>query len=176
MKHRLTPQIRFLLLFGAIAAVLFGAYCFPYKERGMSEGLFHTYLSGYAHFVGMLLSWIDPSIRVTENVLSGRFSMAIIKTCDAMEVNILLVSATAAFPAPWRRKAIVLPVALVLLVLTNVFRLVALYLIGIYMPSAFEVMHFEVFPLVMVAAAALLFVGSIRVMAPPTLNVESNAT
>ena len=157
---------RFIVFFCIIAAVLLGLYCFPYKERGISERWFQLYLSGYAHLVGALLSPIDASVVVAGNVLRGRFSMAIIKTCDAMEINILLVSAIAAFPASLRRKLVVLPVALALLVAANIGRLVILYLVGIHLPGVFDRLHFEVFPLLMMAAAVLVFFGAVRVMTP----------
>lgn len=146
--------------------VLLGLYSFPYQENGISESFFRIYLSGYAQVVAGVLSRIDPTLLVMGNVLMGQFSMVIIKTCDAMEVNILLISAVAAFPAPLVRKVLVLPATLSLVVSTNVIRLILLYLAGMYFPSAFEALHFDVFPLLMVVAGVLIFLFSIRLLSP----------
>ena len=165
-KKPRSPSVGFLLRFGLIAAGLFGLYCFPYAENGFSEGWFHHYLNGYAELVGFLLSKLDPTVAVHGNVLSGRFSMSIIKTCDAMEINILTVSAIAAFPGPWKRKLVAVPVALAVLVSVNIARLISLYFVGVYRPNAFEFLHFELFPLVMVAVSVLLLLGAVRIMRP----------
>ena len=157
-------EIRFLLTFGTIALVLLGLYNFPYKELGFSEDWFHAYLSGYASMVGTLLSFVDSSVTVSGNVLMGRFSMVIIKTCDAMEVNILLIAAIGAFPAGLRIKAVVLPLSILLLVTANVLRLTTLYLSGIYLPSLFDTLHYEIWPLLMIIVAVLIYLLSMRLM------------
>ena len=48
---------------------------------------------------------------------------------------------------------------LTLLVLVNVFRICTLYFLGVYAPSAFEVAHIEVWPIIIILATAAEFVG-----------------
>jgi len=88
---------RYPLLAAAIAALLFGIYSYPYADNGTMAAATQRYLSGYAHMVGAVLSLLDPHVVVRANRIDGwAFSMSIVKTCDAMEVNILLASALAA--------------------------------------------------------------------------------
>ena len=48
------------------------------------------------------------------------------------------------------------------LVLLNVIRICALYAVGVHAPALFSVVHEQVFPLLLVAAAALAFLGCAR--------------
>jgi exosortase/archaeosortase family protein len=146
-------QILFAARFALIAAGLFAVYCFPYAENGFSERLFISYLRGYALTAGSLLRLVEPSVVVSDNNVIGRFSMSIIKSCDAMEANILFSAAILAFPGAWRRKAVALVAGLAMLVAANLVRLCSLYYVGVYLPSSFEFMHVEVWPLLMMAAA-----------------------
>jgi exosortase/archaeosortase family protein len=91
--------------------------------------------------------------------LTGRFSLEIVKNCDAMEVNILFVSAVLAFPEKAWKRLVGIVCGLPILVLLNVLRICALYFIGVHAFALFETFHLELFPLVLVAAAGAIFVG-----------------
>jgi exosortase/archaeosortase family protein len=154
---RLGPASRFAVSFVLIAAVLFALYFFPYAERGGSEAWFNAYLAQYARAVALVVGCFERGITVAGNIVSGRFRMSIIKSCDGMETNILFCAATLAFPGAWRRKWIALPVGLAALVAFNVLRLSCLYFIGVFFPSAFEFAHFDVWPLFLVSFALVDF-------------------
>jgi exosortase/archaeosortase len=96
---------RYPLTVAAIAAPLFVFYCYPYADNGVMAAGIHCYLSIYAKMVGTVLSALDPSVVVNGNDVAGRmFSVRIVQTCDAMEVNILLAAALAGFPMPLGRR------------------------------------------------------------------------
>ena len=155
--RRNRASLRFGIVFASLASVLFVAYCFPYEKNGPSETFFQWYLRGYARLAGGLLSILEPSIKVAGNQINGRFSIAIVKNCDAMEVNILFVSAMLAFPAPWSRRLSATLFGLVILIAANLIRICSLYYIGIYAQGAFELAHIELFPLLLVVTAVLEF-------------------
>ena len=75
-------------------------------------------------------------------------------------------------PVRCSSKAWILPLGLVLLVATNILRLVTLYLVGIHLPSYFDFMHLEVLPLVMVAVTVVLFLWAARLMKRVATRVE----
>jgi exosortase/archaeosortase family protein len=83
--------------------------------------------------------------------------MQIVKSCDAMEANILFAAALLAIAAPWLRKAAALVVGLAALVAVNLVRLVLLYWTGVYASSAFEFLHYDVWPLLMIVFATFDF-------------------
>ncbi len=156
-RLELRAGTRFALLFAALSAALFGVYFFPYAERGGSESFFAVYLARYASLVGYALRLVEPHVSVSGNVVAGRFSMQIIKSCDGMEANILFCAATLAFPGPWLRKLLAVVGGLLALVAFNVLRLCSLYFIGIYFPSAFEFAHFDLWPLLVISFALVEF-------------------
>jgi exosortase/archaeosortase family protein len=157
-----TPGASFVLRFVLIAAVLLLMYAYPYPAGTFMSTLFERFLNGYAQTAGALLTQIDPTVHVVGNRIEGRFPLAIVRDCDAMQVNILFVSAVAAFPAGlWRRCAGV-AVGLGLLVAANLSRIVSLYFVGVAAPDSFEVAHREVWPLALIAVALGLFLAWTR--------------
>jgi exosortase H (IPTLxxWG-CTERM-specific) len=163
-RLRLTPSTRFVLSFAAISAVLFGVYFFPYAENGGSEAWFTAYLARYARLVGHALNLLEPQVSVSGNIVSGRFSMSIVKSCDGMEANILFCAAMLAFPGPWLRKGLAVALGLTALVGFNVLRLCSLYYVGVYFPSAFEFAHFDLWPLLVIGFALIDFLFFARWM------------
>lgn len=151
-------RIHFAVVFGAVAGVLLTAYSFPYAAHGMAEGwFFDRYLSAYARIAGLVVRFGDPTVRVFGNQLVGGVSLTVAKNCDAMDVNILFVSAIVAFPAAWGRRAVGIAGGLALLIAANISRIVSLYYIGVSWPGSFEAVHAEVWPFAMVALAVSEF-------------------
>ena len=151
------PQLRFVLVFTAIAGVLLTIYSFPYAEHGLGEGWFTAYLALYARLAGAALRLWDSSVTVNGIELTGRTSLTIAKNCDAMDVNILFGAAVLAFPAAWSRRVFGLVFGIVALIFVNVIRIVSLYIMLVHWHSAFEFAHAEVWPLAFVLIAVLMF-------------------
>jgi exosortase/archaeosortase family protein len=150
-------QLRFALTFVLAAGALFSLYAFPYAERGRVQRWFGVYLAGYARLAGHVLGLFDSQVRVVGNVIAGRGSLAIVKTCDAMEANLLFFAAVLAVPARWSRKAVAAVLGTALLVAVNVARICSLYFVGIYFPGAFEFIHIEVWPALLIIVATAEF-------------------
>jgi exosortase/archaeosortase family protein len=162
----LEPRSRFVAAFLVLSGVGLGAYFFPYDLLGIhADGTFVVYLSAYARLTGLVLHLLDPAVSVVDSTINGRFAMQIVRSCDAMEANILFVAAVLAFPGPWARKAVALPAGLAALVATNVARLCCLYFVGVYAPARFDFAHYELWPLAMVAFATVDFLLCARWMA-----------
>lgn len=155
----ISAQVRFALRFVGFGLPLFAAYTFPYDEHGRFAGWFESYLSGYAHLVGAALSVFESGIHVSGQDISGRFNLRIIQSCDAMEAVILFAAAVLAFPATWPRRALGLVAGMTGIVVVNVARICSLYYVGLYLPARFEFYHLEVWPLLLVASAALAFLA-----------------
>jgi exosortase/archaeosortase family protein len=173
------PALRFAVTFAALAGLMFAAYAFPYAEHGVSERVLHDYLSGYARVAGGILSIFDPRVVVHGNVVSGRTALSIVKTCDAMEANLLFLAAVLAFPAApaaarrrWPRKLLAALAGIVAISALNVVRICSLYAVGVYFPSAFELLHVEVWPLLLIVAAAAIFVAAARFLSRPPAALE----
>ncbi len=150
-------RLRFAAAFVAVGGGLLALYSFPYAEHGMREVGFAWYLGAYARAAGSLIHLADPTVRVSGADLVGRTSLTVAKNCDAMDVNLLLAAAMIAFPAPWKRRLVGIFAGVGLLSVVNLLRIVTLYQINIHAPRAFEFIHAEVFPLVMVVLAVGAF-------------------
>jgi exosortase/archaeosortase family protein len=154
-----------------IAAALFVAYFYPYPEDSSVAMTVRSYLAGYARIVGAMVSAFEPNVVVDGSTIHGpRFSMRMVRTCDAMEVNILLLATIAAFPMPLWRRFVIAPAAVLTLVFVNIARLCVLYWLGAHAPSWFDRTHQTLAPLFMVASALVVFVIATHQKAsqPPT--------
>lgn len=153
------PGLRYALTGGTLAALLFVAYFYPHPEGSTIERMLRAYLAGYAEMVGAILAALEPSVRVQGATIVGpRFSMTIVRTCDAMEVNILLLAAVATFPMPLVRRFFAASASLLVLIVVNVLRLCSLYWLGSYAPACFERAHQVFAPLLLVGSAIVIFV------------------
>jgi exosortase/archaeosortase family protein len=147
---------------------LFGVYAFPYQEAGLSEAWFEHYLSWHARAAGAVLAGLESvfsshvTVQVQGAVIGGRYPLEIVKNCDAIEILILFAAAVLAFPASLRQRAWGLALGLPALVLLNLLRICTLYFIGAHAPERFDTFHVEVWPLCLVAATTLLFLGYAR--------------
>jgi len=148
---------RFALRYALIAGTLFAIYAFPFELFGVKGDWLSGYLAAYARLAGAVLGLFEPGIVVSGARIDGRFPLQIVRNCDAIEINILFVSAVSAFPAVWKRRAIALALGLPALVALNVIRICTLYFVGARAPERFAVVHEQIFPFFLVLGAALAF-------------------
>ena len=154
------------MLFAAIAVPLLVAYYFPYASDSWVHKLLEKYLRGYAAAAGTMLRVFEPNIRVNGQDILGRYSMRIVKTCDGMDVNILFASAVLAWPTGFRQRLVAVATGLTLLSVMNVLRICTLYCVGVYAPTSFELVHIELWPIAILAAAAGSFMAFTRYARP----------
>ncbi len=150
-------RTRFVVAFVVLAGCMLAFYYFPRTDESPVERWTAEYLRLYTRMVSWPIAIFDRGVSAHGNLIAGRFSMQIVKSCDAMEGNILFISALLAVSAPWRRKAVALLVGLCGLVALNLVRLFVLYWVGVFVPSAFDFLHLDVWPLLMIAFAAIDF-------------------
>src|SRR5580692_2404666 len=120
-------SVRFVVVFGVLAVALLGFYYFPYPQGSTARSWLDAYLKGYAAISGSILKWFDPTLLVQGQSLTGRFSLRIVKTCDAMDVQILFVSAVIAWPGPWVRRLVVGALGAAVILVANIVRICSLY-------------------------------------------------
>jgi exosortase/archaeosortase family protein len=157
-------RTRFVVAFTVLATALLAFYYFPRTGDDVVEQWTASYLRLYTRVASWPIGIFDRQVSAHGNLIAGRFSMQIVKSCDAMEANILFTAALLAIRGPWARKLIALAGGLGALVAFNLVRLFALYWIGVFAPSVFEFLHLDVWPLLMIAFAALDFVVCVRWM------------
>lgn len=153
---------QFALRYALIGGALFALYAFPFELFGVERDPLEGYLRVFARLAGAALHVVDQGVSVSGTLINGRFPLQIVRNCDAAEINILFGSAVLAFPAPVSRKLVSLLVGLTLLVTANVARICSLYFVGVHRSGWFKLLHEEVWPLLLVVLAALLFLRVAR--------------
>jgi exosortase/archaeosortase family protein len=152
-------RARFLGTFVLCAGTLLILYSFPYAENGAKERCFIDYLAAYARVTGAVLRLFDSGIRVVGREIVGTVTLTIAKNCDAMDVNIVFAAAVLAFPARWRARLLGVAIGTGVLAIVNILRIASLYGIDARWPGSFEIVHAEVWPLLLVALAVAMFLG-----------------
>lgn len=157
------------MVFGLVAVALVGVYHLPYADGSFPRQLQGYYLRTYAAVAGRLIALFDPRVVIDGILIAGRFQMRIVRSCDAFEAIALVVAAVVAFPATWRQRLLGGGAAVAALFAVNVLRLGSLYLVGVLRPDLFELFHAEVWPPVIIAVAAALFLAwAARVQRSPS--------
>jgi exosortase/archaeosortase family protein len=154
-----SPARRFAVQFVVLAGVLLAVYYFPYSNDSRTKSFFDSYLHAYAALAGGVLHWFEPTLVVRGQEIIGRYSLRIIKTCDAMDTQILLASAILSWPASPRFRAIAALCGVVAMAMLNVFRICSLYYVGLFFPTMFDFAHLELWPAVIVLSSVAGFVA-----------------
>ncbi len=152
------PVLRFFIIF----TLLIGLFYFLHVTTQFfyhDFNLLPAYLRFITQLVGMMLQWLGQEVTVIgTTIVSSAFSVNIILGCSAIEAMMLFVCAILAFPSPLVLKLPGIVIGTVLLFLLNLVRIVSLFLIGVYAPRWFEVMHLDVWQAIFILLAMLFFV------------------
>lgn len=157
-----SPASRFVVRFAAFALAGFVAYGFPYAPESAVSGWFESYLRTYAEVVAVVLSLFESNVVVHGTTLIGRTTIQVVRSCDAMDANVLLGSAILASEGARARKLFMLVLALLFVASLNVTRIVSLYFALVHYPSCFDALHLEVWPLILLSGAGAAFLVSLR--------------
>jgi exosortase/archaeosortase family protein len=144
---------RFLPLMGAFYALLY----FPYGEHSLPGRMLEGYVRLQAAMAGGLLHLFDHSVSVAGSLVSGRFSLAIILDCAAVDAQALFAATLIAFPAPWKKKLAGLGAGILVITAANLARIIALYYVGVNWPQQFKFLHEDVFQFGIIAVTCAAF-------------------
>jgi exosortase H (IPTLxxWG-CTERM-specific) len=134
-------------------------YLFPYPDGSPPLQVVGFYLRSYARAAGGVLALFDPTVHVSGVLISGRFPLRIVRSCDAGEAMALLVAAVTAFPATWKERLTGAIAGTAVIFVVNVVRICALYFTGVLRPDLFDFVHHDVWPLVIILVALVVFVA-----------------
>lgn len=136
------PLVRFVIVF----ILLIGVFYAFYIPISQVEG-YNSYLALFAKATGGILSLFGEDISVSgTDVKSSLFAMQIVPGCDGMEAMALFVSAVLASPVSLRLRIWFILPGILGVLLVDLVRLVSLFYIGAYWPKALHVMHWDIWP------------------------------
>jgi exosortase H (IPTLxxWG-CTERM-specific) len=148
------PIFAFVLVFGALLALFYGLTLTPLFKKTLFPG----YLRLNAVVSSAILSGLGQGTSISgTGISSARCTIDIRRGCDAVEPTALFVAAVLAFPAAFRRKISGVLAGMVLLALLNLVRIISLFLVGVYFPKAFELMHGDVWQALFILLSILLW-------------------
>jgi exosortase H (IPTLxxWG-CTERM-specific) len=144
---------------GLFLALVLGAH-YALEHEAVWTSFRKPYCDWLARVSGGLLTLLGVEATTAGNVIDAEgLRLSIVRSCDALLAMAILAAALVAFPSAWRAKAIGLAVGLPLLFLVNLFRIVALALLGLQSSRLFEIVHVYVFQVFLIAATVGYFVG-----------------
>lgn len=144
--------LRFILL---LLGLLIAFHVF-WAGRYAQENLVPAYLRFWARSTAATLHLFgEPATAAGATVISPRFSVDILKGCDAIDPMSLFAAAVLAFPAGWRRKFAGLVAGIMLILALNLVRLVSLFYVGIHLPGWFDFAHYEFWQVAFILLAIL---------------------
>lgn len=135
------PILKFLLGFIGCMAVFYGIYFSSFYQSFIEKPLLYF----QANIGNGILHLLDHDTKVAGAAIgSNNFSVDIQNGCDGMEAIAILVSGILIFPASARQKGKGLLWGISTLVVLNLLRIAALYLIGInFSKQVFELFHIQ---------------------------------
>ncbi len=121
--------------------------------------LLPSYQQMNAAISGMILSLLGQNITVVgDSISTPGFAITIKEGCDAIEPIALFVFAVFAFPVPFLKKIPGIIIGVLILVALNFVRIVSLFLIGLYFPKAFDIMHIDVWQAIFILIAIIFWI------------------
>jgi exosortase/archaeosortase family protein len=172
------PILRFVLLFCVLMAVFEGLCAVPVAR----DHLFPGYLRINARGAAAILRLLGTQSTVNNLVMSSasedvQFEMEVRRGCDAVDPSLVFLSAILAFPGRIRTKIPGMVIGTSALMLINFVRIVSLFLVGVYFPSVFELMHVDVWQVAFIFLAILFWViWAARVSLPGVVPADASET
>ena len=153
------PVLRFFIICSVLMVCFCAAYYAPPWESESLESFFKAYRGFYAAVSAEVLGLLGTQATARDQlIISSEMSLKIVRSCEAMEATALLICAVVAAPVSIRRKLAGIVAGVLVLAVVNVVRIVSLFFIGVHFPSAFEMMHMEVWQAVFVVLSISLWV------------------
>jgi exosortase H (IPTLxxWG-CTERM-specific) len=152
------PLLRFGLKFCLLFIPFDALSIAPWSDKSLT-----AFLSVYAHVSNWILVMCGQNSHVTGSTISGQVAtISIMRGCDALDPMLVLFAGILAYPASWRRKAIGLVFGLPMLFVLNVVRILSLYFIELKALRFFEPAHLDIWPVIFVILAGLLWFAWMR--------------
>ena len=142
------PVLRFLIIFGVLIGVFYAIYI-PFSH----SDTYHVFLGLIAHAASLVLGILGSDTTVLgQTIQSTPLDMDIVPGCDGMEALGLFSSAVLASPVSIRYRLTFLFPGIVVLSIVNLIRIVSLYYIGVYRTDWLDLMHWDIWPGILVVA------------------------
>jgi len=146
--------VRFCLFFGAAEAWTLTPWC---------DNSISFLLASYAKMTNwVLLALGQHSQAVGAEIQGPAVSLTIKRGCDALDPLMVFCAGVLAYQAPRKQRSIGLLVGIILIVLTNLARILCLYGIQLRAPALFTIFHIYIWPVVFLLLVGFLWLRWVR--------------
>ena len=148
------PITRFCLLF---LGLLF-AFSFLLSLETIKHYFYNPVTTLIAYQAAWILNALGMKVHASGIIISGEgFSVKIVANCNAIFEIFLFLSAVIAFPALLKEKMVGGALGTIFIYLLNLFRVVLLFLVGVYSPKFFEETHIYVTQSIFIVMVAIFW-------------------
>lgn len=145
--------LAFIVLFAVSSLVLIILYSQPLSEPWSS-----ALLTGYTGVSRSLLNGLGIEALGSGQALQGNgFGFTVARGCDAVIPMILLLCSILFYRSTWKEKFVGITVGILLLGLLNIIRISSLFIVAKYQPDWFDFWHTDLWQVLFIAAAALIW-------------------
>jgi exosortase/archaeosortase family protein len=143
----------FVLRTCALMGAMLALFYYPYAPDSDAAQVLDALLAVQGRSAAALLAVFDPDVQYVAGTILGRFPLRVVKACGAFDAHALYAGAVLAYGARWYEKLAALAAGAAALLVANSLRMAALAWVGAYAPQLFDVVHEELFPLLLVGIA-----------------------
>jgi exosortase H (IPTLxxWG-CTERM-specific) len=163
--------LRFILIFATLIIVFYATTFTP----TFNNSFFPAYLKFQAKISSSALNMLGENTHVTGTYISSaKFAVNMVWGCDALEPSALFIAAVLAFPAPVLLKIAGILIGTFCLLFLNLVRIVSLFLIGVYYPDVFDVLHLDIWQILFILLTLVFFLIWLQWITPRrTLEVKN---
>ncbi len=144
------------MVFVAIFAGVMAAYYVSVML--FKDNLYSLWMDVSASLASIVLNAFGAGTQADGSVISSSsYAIQVSFGCEGTEPIALVVAAISAFPIAWRRKFVGIGAGIGILFVLNLFRIAALYAIGMRDQEAATMYHLEIFPILFIIFAIIIW-------------------
>ena len=163
---------RFFILFIVILVALFAAEL----TTPVQDALVLPWTAALTRVCAVLVSSVDSHVAVFGKVMQSTrngFAISIEAGCNGIEAAIILIAAMLAFPAPWKHRLIGILAGLFAVQALNVVRVISLFYLGQWNPTAFEWAHLYLWQALIMLDVLIVWLIWIRMLPQSSQSIGS---
>lgn len=164
--RRLTPTVRFLIVFVGALAIL--SFAYPWLSTRF-HGVTLRLMEATASIVAMIASpLMDGLVLAGRTIRTPHIAIEVIEECTGIYEILIFWAAVIAFPAAWRAKAAGIIGGALALLLINIVRMVFLVIVGDRWPESFDLLHTYFWQATLILMILTVWILWIRLVASRT--------
>ena len=166
------PLLLFGLKFGALTALFYLVLLIPALQKMVA-----ALTVGEARLAGALLNLIGQHNQVAGSTLSAgvRSVIEVVPGCSGVDFLSFFTAAVLVFPVSLAKKCAGVLIGLPLLLTLNLLRIMSLFFIGLHYPGIFDVVHEQVWALLLIATTIILYITWMKWAGPANLRTADAA-